>query len=302
MLFDLQSPRRRRVVKFVYGGLALLLGAGLIAGTFGSGGGNGSILDTIFGGGGNSAASTAFDDQIKQAEQKLAVNAQDQQALISLVTLHVQKGQQELNVDSSTGRQSPTVDSTNDFQKAADSWAAYLKTKPSKPSPAAASQVAQGYLFLAESSTTAAAADANLKGAADAQKIAAAQSPTLGSLSTLAQYLYFAGDTAAGDQAGKEALAKATTSPEDPADPAASPRSRRSPPRSASRSTPPPSRRRRRRRPAAPAPREQPAAATRSRTRSVRAAAWAAEPSGSSPSAPRPDLYFLAARFAHQGR
>ncbi|MDX6616124.1 MAG: hypothetical protein QOD60_1215 [Solirubrobacterales bacterium] len=212
MLFDLQSPRRRRVVKFVYGGLALLLGAGLIAGTFGSGGGNGSILDTIFGGGGNSTASTAFDDQIKQAEAKLTVNPQDPQALLSLVTLHVQKGQQELNVDSSTGQQSPTVDSTTDFQKAADSWAAYLKTKPNKLSGTAAQQVAQGYLFLAESSTTAAAADANLKGAADAQKIAAEQTPTLGSLSTLAQYLYFAGDTAAADQAGKEALAKASAS------------------------------------------------------------------------------------------
>jgi hypothetical protein len=209
VLFDLQSPRRRRVVKFVYGGLALLLGAGLIAGTFGSGGGNGSILDTIFGGGGNSAASTAFDDQIKQAEQKLAVNAQDQQALISLVTLHVQKGQQELNVDSSTGQQSPTVESSTDFQKAADSWATYLKTNPKKPNPGAATQVAQGYLFLAESSTSAAEADANLKGAADAQKIAAAQQPSLGSLSTLAQYLYFAGETAAADQAGAEALAKA---------------------------------------------------------------------------------------------
>jgi hypothetical protein len=212
VLFDLQSPRRRRVVKFVYGGLALLLGAGLIAGTFGSGGGNGSILDTIFGGGGSSSASTAFDSQIKTAEAKLAVNPQDPQALISLVTLHVQKGQQELNTDSSTGQQSPTVDSTTDFQKAADSWAAYLKTKPNKPSGIAAQQVAQGYLFLAESSTSAAEADANLKGAADAQKIAAAQTPTLGSLSTLAQYLYFAGDTAAADQAGKEALAKASAS------------------------------------------------------------------------------------------
>jgi hypothetical protein len=210
VLFDLQSPRRRRVVKFVYGGLALLLGAGLIAGTFGSGGGNGNILDQIFGGGGNSSASTAFDDQIKQAEAKLTLNPQDPQALISLVTLHVQKGQQELNVDSSTGQQSPTVDSTTDFQKAADSWAAYLKTKPNKPNSAAATQVAQGYLFLAESSTTAAEADANLKGAAGAQQVAADQQPTLGSLSTLAQYLYFAGDTAAADQAGKEALAMAS--------------------------------------------------------------------------------------------
>jgi hypothetical protein len=212
VLFDLQSPRRRRVVKFVYGGLALLLGAGLLVGTFGSGGGNGNILDQIFGGGGNSSASSAFDDQIKQAEQKLAVNPQDQQALISLVTLQVQKGQTELDVDQSTGQQSPTVDSTTDFQKAADSWATYLKTNPNKPNFAAATQVAQAYLFLAESSTTASEADANLKGAADAQKVAAEQQPTLGSLSSLAQYLYFAGDTAAADQAGKEALAKADAS------------------------------------------------------------------------------------------
>jgi hypothetical protein len=72
--------------------------------------------------------------------------------------------------------------------------------------------VAQSYLFLAESSTSAAEADTNLKGAADAQQIAADVQPSLGSISTLAQYLYFAGDTAAADQAGQQALAKADSS------------------------------------------------------------------------------------------
>jgi hypothetical protein len=198
------------MIKVVYGFLAVLIGGGLILGTFGSSGGGGGILDSIFGGGGSS--SNPFSDQIKQAEAKVAANPKDQQALITLVTAHFQSGQQQLNVDSSTGQQSPTPESEAEFSKAADSWALYLKTKPAKPNFAAATSVAQAYLSLAETSTTASEADANLKGAADAQKIAAAQQPTLGSLSQLAQYLYFAGDTAEADQAAQQALAKATPS------------------------------------------------------------------------------------------
>ncbi len=214
MLFDLQSPRRRNFIRVIYAGLAVLMGGGLILFGIGGGGGGG-ILDAIGltdstgsgGGGGN-----PFEDQISEAEAKLVVNPQDQQALITLVTLHVQSGQQQVDVDPDTGQQSPTVESNEEFQRAADNWDAYLKTKPAKPNFAAATQVAQAYLFLAESSTSAGEVDANLQGAAGAQKIAAEQQPTLGSLSTLAQYLYFAGDTAAADRAAQQALAKADSS------------------------------------------------------------------------------------------
>jgi hypothetical protein len=208
MLFDLQSPRRRNVIRVVYAGLALLLGGGLILGTFGSSGG--SLLDSIGLGGGSS--SNSFDSQIKDAEQKLAVNPNDQATELALVSFHIQAGNQQLDVDQSTGQQSPTPESNQEFQKAADVWAQYLKQNPAKPSAGTSTQIAQAYLFLAESSTSAAEADVNLKGAADAQKIAAAQMPSVGSLSSLAQYLYFAGDTAAGDQAANQAEAKATTS------------------------------------------------------------------------------------------
>jgi tetratricopeptide (TPR) repeat protein len=207
VLFDLQSPRRRRVVKFVYGGLALLLGAGLIAGTFGSGGGNGSILDTLFGGGGGGSASSAFDDQIKQAEQKLAVNPQDRQALISLVNLHIQAGNQKVDVDQSTGQTVPTADSADEYNKAADAWNNYLKTKPAKPNPGAALQMASGFFALAQLSTSSAEAQGNLEDAAKAQQIAVDDNPSFGAYAALAQYQYLAGETAAGDESIKQAKA-----------------------------------------------------------------------------------------------
>jgi len=213
VLFDLQSPRRRNFIRVIYAMLALLMGGGLLLFGIGGGGGGG-LLDAVglTDSGGGGGGGNPFEDQIKEAEAKLAANPQDQQALITLVTLHVQSGQQKVDVDQDTGQQSPTVESNQEFQKAADNWDAYLKTKPAKPNFAAATQVAQAYLFLAESSTSASEADANLQGAADAQKIAAEQQPTLGSLSSLAQYLYFAGDTAGADQAAQEALAKADSS------------------------------------------------------------------------------------------
>lgn len=208
VLFDLQSPRRRVVVKFVYGGLALLIGGGLILGTFGSSGGG--LLDSI-GLGGGSSSNSGFEDQINAAQDKVTANPNDPAAALELARAHFLAGNSELNAnaDPNTGQAQPTTESIQEFQRAADAWDAYLKLKPPQPSSNVAVLMAQAYLGLAQTATSATEADADIKGAATAQQIVVDDKPSQGSYTNLAIYLYFSGDTAGADAAAAKAAATA---------------------------------------------------------------------------------------------
>ena len=86
MLFDLQSPRRRRVIRVTFGGLALIFAISFVFLGVGTGGGDFSLSD-LFGGGSSSSTANAFDDDIKAAQEKLVVNPNDTVALARLVQL-----------------------------------------------------------------------------------------------------------------------------------------------------------------------------------------------------------------------
>lgn len=208
MLFDLQSPRRRLAVKFVYGGLALLLGGGLILGTFGGSGGG--LLDSIgLGGGGNSSG---FEDQISAAQDKVTADPTNPAAALELARVHFLAGNAQLDADPTTGQTKQTTESIEEFQRAADAWDAYLKLNPPRPSSNVAVLIAQAYLGLAQTATSAGEADTDIKGAAQAQQIVADAKPSQGAFTNLAIYLYFSGDIAAADAAAKKAVAAAEPS------------------------------------------------------------------------------------------
>jgi hypothetical protein len=215
VLFDLQSPRRRRAVQIVFGGLALIFAVSFVFLGVGTGGGGFSLSD-LFGGGGGSSA-TAFDSDIKAAQEKLAVNPNDTTALGDLVRL--QYSAANANASSSGA---PTSDGEQHLREAADAWNKYFKLSKGNPSPAAAVYALNTFDLLArvdfsqarsDSSTTDALTDINAatddwRSAAQAQQVLINNRPqkaTVNSYLTLAQYLYLSGDTAGGDQA----LAKA---------------------------------------------------------------------------------------------
>ena len=206
MLFDLQSPGRRRIIKVVYAVLAALLFVGLVGFGIGSNVSGGGLSD-LFGGGGS--ADTSFDSEISDAEKKLETNPKDVQARLDLVTLHLQAGNSQLDVDQSTGQTVLTSDAEDSFNKAADAWDAYLKTKPAKPDSGAAMQMAGTFFLLAQNSTSADDARTQVQAAADAQQVAVDVNPSRGNLGNLAPYLYFAGDFAKADQVAAQAVAKA---------------------------------------------------------------------------------------------
>jgi hypothetical protein len=219
VLFDLQSPRRRRVVRVVFGALALVFAISFVFLGVGTGGGGFSFSD-LFGGGGGGSSSTAFDDDIDAAQAKLVANPNDTTTLASLVQL--QYSAANSNTDSNGA---PTSDGIQHLREAADAWNKYVKASKGNISPTAAVYALNTFDLLAridfstartDTSATEALADINAavddwKSAAQAQQVLIEKQPnkaTSNSYSTLAQYLYLSGDTKGGDQAAAQAKAQ----------------------------------------------------------------------------------------------
>jgi hypothetical protein len=116
VLFDLQSPRRRRVIRVTFGALAAIFAISFVFLGVGTGGGGFSISD-LFGGGGGGSSATAFDDQINATQEKLQANPNDTAALASMVQF--QYSAANANTDSNGA---PTSDGEQHLQEAADAW------------------------------------------------------------------------------------------------------------------------------------------------------------------------------------
>jgi hypothetical protein len=116
VLFDLQSPRRRRVIRVTFGGLALIFAISFVFLGVGTGGGGFSFSD-LFGSGGGGSSATAFDDDISAAQDKLAVNPNDTVALARLVQLEYSAA--NANTDSNGA---PTSEGEQHLNQAADAW------------------------------------------------------------------------------------------------------------------------------------------------------------------------------------
>src|SRR5215218_3298302 len=88
MLFDLRSGARRRTVKVVYLGLALLMFVGFVGFSIGSSGLSGGIVDAITGngsqGGGDNAAVDRLTTQVQAADAKAKATPNDAAAWAAL--------------------------------------------------------------------------------------------------------------------------------------------------------------------------------------------------------------------------
>ena len=207
MVFDIRG-RRKRVVQIAYAILAFLMAASLftVVGPLNIG--------DIFGGGGSSDAASSLDDQAQKIEQRLHRNPNDEDLLLALVRTRYSAGNASVQVDASTQQSVITPEARKEYEQAAAAWDHYLKQKPADPSPNTAQQAANALFTLAQTSTTGTAAETNLTDAAEAQAIVAAARPSVGTLSTLAYYSYFALDFEQGDKAAQQAAAKSTSKAE----------------------------------------------------------------------------------------
>jgi hypothetical protein len=86
MLFDLRSRGRRRTVQFVYLGLAVLMGGGLVLFGVGTGSGNGGLLNAFTGNGSGNAQSQVVSQQEKAALRQTKLAPNDPSGWASLVS------------------------------------------------------------------------------------------------------------------------------------------------------------------------------------------------------------------------
>jgi hypothetical protein len=199
MLFDLRG-RRKRMIQVVYAGLALFMALSLFTVV-----GPVNIGDLFGNGSGSTNTSSVFDDQVQRLEHQLKKNPNDPTLLTQLTRTSFNAGNAGIQRDPTSGQLVGIPQSAiDDFNKAGDAWQRYLKTNPSKPDPDAAQLAAQALLYSAATST-AIEFPADIKAAAGAQAVFADAKPSLNAYVTLAQYRYFAGDVAGGDEAGAKA-------------------------------------------------------------------------------------------------
>jgi hypothetical protein len=219
VLFDLQSPRRRRVIRVTFGALAAIFAISFVFLGVGTGSGGFSFSD-LFGGGGGGSTSSAFDDDIKAAQEKLQANPNDTVALANLVRLHYQAGSQDVNSDGTI-----TSDGEQELRESADAWNKYVKVSKGNidQTPALFAlntfdqlgsidfQKARTDTTTSDALTDVSAAVSDWKTAAQAQQILIDAQPNksaANSYARLASYLYLAGD----GQAAGQAVAKAKQS------------------------------------------------------------------------------------------
>jgi hypothetical protein len=199
MVFDIRG-RRKHVVRVVYALLALLMGASLFLVV-------GPNLGGLFGASNSvSNGASLFEEQAAATERKLKKSPDDPALLLSLTRIRLSAANALTKVDPTTGLPAPpTSEARDQLEKASEAWNRYLKQAGNNPSSSTAQLAASALVRLAETSTTGPELEANIKAAAQAQRIFAEGQPNLNSVSTLAVYQYFTFDFSGGDREGKRA-------------------------------------------------------------------------------------------------
>jgi hypothetical protein len=204
LLFDTRG-KRKHVIRVVYAILALLMGASLFLVI-----GPVNIGELVGNSTSSGSAAEVFDEQTERLEKRLAKSPEDEQLLLTLTRARINAGNARVEPVAEGEVATISPEAHREFEAAAESWNRYLKQVGDEASPTGAQLVASTFFNLAESgSTSLVEIKSNVATAAKAQRIAAQQQPSLGSLSTLAIYSFFNGEFAAGDKAEKGAAAKA---------------------------------------------------------------------------------------------
>ncbi len=200
MLFDLRSAGRRRAVKVVYLGLALLMGGGLVLFGVGAGNGFGGLLNA-FSGGSSGAATQVVSQQEKNAIKATKLHPSDPSAWLNLVDARYSGASEGSNYNSNVinpdGTQGVyTSGGKKELTAATQAWNQYLKLVKT-PDTNRALLIARAYDALGRYSDE----------AATWQLVTAANPTTAAYFEQEAITAYKAKSTRLGDLASAQALA-----------------------------------------------------------------------------------------------
>ena len=197
MLFDLRG-RRRHLVQVSFAMLALLFLVGFLGFGIGVGGGPGGIFDALgISNNSNTGTSTGvFQDHIDKANQKLAKNPKDTQALLTVANNSFNLAKTGIQADPNTGQPtSISTDAHTQLGDAADAWNKYLKVVKGKPDLATAYNMVNVYVLLNDAT-----------GAIKTQNVIVEAKPSAQSYAQLAFFQYASGDISGGDASRDKAL------------------------------------------------------------------------------------------------
>jgi hypothetical protein len=192
MLFDLRSRGRRRTVRVVYGGIAVLFLLGFVGFGVGSGlGGNFNVGELLGKGGGHSYAS-----QVSKARKQTQREPGNPAAWKYRTESELLEAREGAYTNSSTGGY--TAEGRKLLPKIQRSWERYVALEPKNPSPELAHKMLG---ILGEEGLDQPAATVQ------ALQIAIAAEPSSRALyAELAQYAYQAGNKRQGELASEKAL------------------------------------------------------------------------------------------------
>src|SRR2546421_4556013 len=197
MLFDLRGRGRRRTVRVIYMGLALLMGVGLVGFGIGGGFGSGGLFNAASQNEGS--ANATYSAQIKKDEKLTKQQPTNPEGWEKLAKFQLNEAGGEAFVTSSgltsKGRQL--------FTKIAQTWGSYLALNPPKPNPTLTQQMLR--IFGEE----------GLNRPSDEVQVlqlVVAEKPTNAAYyAQLARYAYLAHNTRVGDLASAKAVSLAPT-------------------------------------------------------------------------------------------
>jgi hypothetical protein len=196
MLFDLRSGARKRTVKIVYLGLALLMFVGFVGFGIGSSGLSGSIGDLIRDNGstgGGTDPQERLATQVQNAETKAKANPSDAAAWAAVAQARVRFAAVGDNFDSATSDY--TAAGKRQLTAAGTAWDKYIALKPAKLDERLARQMAQAFLSIDKPDKAVATQEALTE-----------TDPTQTSFTNLAILSYQAGQLRKGDLAAAKAV------------------------------------------------------------------------------------------------
>ena len=196
MLFDLRSAGRRRTIKGVYLGLALLMFVGFVGFSVGSSGLSGGIVDAITGsnsGGGKDTSQERLVAAVRTADAKAKAAPSNADAWKDVTQARLRLSNVGDYYDSQ--KNDYTAAGKNQLTAAGDAWDKYLALKPAKPDESIARQMIQAYIAVGKPDK-----------AVSTQEVLTEIDPTQQTFQNLAILAYQAGNIRKGDLAAGKAV------------------------------------------------------------------------------------------------
>jgi hypothetical protein len=197
MLFDLRGRGRRRTVRVIYLGLAVIFLLGFVGFGVGVGGSGGGLFNALTENNGGGSAS--FAGKVEAAQKRVKREPSNPQAWGLLIEAQLHQASEEKYSDTSTGQY--TSAGKELLRKISSSWTSYLNLVPHNPSPQLAQRMFAVYGEEALDEPTS---------AVQALQIVIAAKPASAALyGELADYAYKAHSTNVGDLASEKAVSLA---------------------------------------------------------------------------------------------